>query len=87
MSTSHPDPAANNTQLVRYSLQLPTMTEPDGVVAVREVLQQHHLIVDRVAAAEAIVTSATGTEPDWVTIKKALQVAGYPVAHTATVEE
>lgn len=87
MSNTLPDPGANNTQLVRYSIQLPSMTEPDGLAVVREVLHDHHLIVDRITPGEAIVTSATGAEPDWPTIKDALRTAGQPASHTTTVED
>lgn len=87
MDTSLPSFSANNSQIVRYSVVLPTMTEPDSLVAVRELLQSHNLVVDRVAPGEAVVASATGSEPDWPTIKSALKDAGYAVEHTTTVEE
>jgi hypothetical protein len=81
-----PDSTANNNQLVRYHLALPAMTDDAGLVRVRELLQQQHLLVDRVAPGEAVVASATGTEPDWPVIKDALQAAGFPVAHTTQDE-
>lgn len=87
MDTSLPSFSANNSQIVRYNIQLPSMLEPDSLVSVREVLQSHNLVVDRVAPGEAVVASATGSEPDWPTIKDALKAAGHPVEHTATVEE
>ncbi|MCC3157418.1 hypothetical protein LJ737_09210 [Hymenobacter sp. 15J16-1T3B] len=82
-----PDSTANNNQLVRYRLALPAMTDDASVVKAREVLQQHQLLVDRVAPGEAVVASATGAEPDWPVIKAALQAAGLAVAHTTTVDE
>ncbi|WP_460676095.1 hypothetical protein [Hymenobacter coalescens] len=82
-----PDASANNTQLVRYHVQLPAMTEDESLVTVRELLQAHHLLVDRVAPGEAVVASATGAEPDWPVIKQALQAAGYPAGETNTVDE
>lgn len=82
-----PDSTANNNQLVRYQLTIPAMTDDAGVVQVRELLQHHHLLVDRVAPGEAVVASATGAEPDWPTLKQALQAAGLPVEHTTTVDE
>ncbi|OON69713.1 hypothetical protein [Hymenobacter sp. CRA2] len=82
-----PDSTANNNQLVRYHLALPDMTDDASLVKARELLQQHHLLVDRVAPGEAVVASATGAEPEWPAIKNALQAAGYPIAHTTTVDE
>lgn len=82
-----PDPTANNSQLVRYQLTIPAMTDDAGLVQVRALLQQHHLLVDRVASGEAVVASATGAEPEWPAIKQALQAAGFPVEHTTTVDE
>lgn len=82
-----PDSTANNSQLVRHHLTIPAMTDDAGVVQVREALQQHHLLVDRIAPGEAVVASATGAEPDWETLKAALQAAGYPITHTTTVDE
>lgn len=82
-----PDSTANNSQLVRHHLTIPTMTDDAGLVQVREILQQHHLLVDRVAPSEAVVASATGAEPDWPTIKQALQAAGFAVEHSTTVDE
>ncbi|WP_324678270.1 hypothetical protein [Hymenobacter sp. GOD-10R] len=87
MTTPTPDPTAHLSQLVRYSLQLPTMVEPDDLAAVRTLLTSHQLVVDRVVPGEALVASATGSDPDWQTIKLALQEVGYPVQHTNTVED
>lgn len=82
-----PDPTSNNNQLVRYHLDLPAMTDDASLVQAREVLQQHNLLVDRVAPGEAVVASATGSEPEWPAIKDALRAAGFPVTHTTTVDE
>ncbi|UOQ71445.1 hypothetical protein [Hymenobacter cellulosilyticus] len=87
MSASFSDPTANNTQLVRYSLELPAMTTPESIVAVREVLQAQNLVVDQITEGQAHVASATGTEPDWPTIKQALIDAGFPVTHTHTIDD
>lgn len=85
--TTTPDSTANNSQLVRYHLTIPAMTDDAGVVRVRELLQQHQLLVDRVGPGEAVVASATAAEPDWPTIKRALQAAGFSVEHTTTGDE
>ncbi|UOQ52280.1 hypothetical protein [Hymenobacter cellulosivorans] len=87
MSTSFSDPSANNTQLVRYSIEVPAMTTPDSLVTVREILQSHHLLVDQITDGQAHVASATGAEPDWPTIKQALDAAGYPATHTTTSDD
>ncbi|MCC2547105.1 hypothetical protein LJY25_11655 [Hymenobacter sp. BT175] len=87
MSTLPPDPSGHLTQIVRYRIELPAMTAADQLVAVREILMSHNLLVDRLEAGEAIVTSATSSDPDWPAIKKALQQAGFPAAHPTTVEE
>jgi len=87
MTTPSPDPAAHLSQIVRYSLQLPTMIEPDSLATVRTVLMDHHLVVDRVVPGEALVASATGSDPDWQTIKLVLKEAGYPLQHTTTVDD
>ncbi|RAK65189.1 hypothetical protein [Hymenobacter edaphi] len=82
-----PESTANNTQLVRYHLALPAMTNDASLVTVRTLLQQHQLLVDRVAPGEAVVASATGAEPEWPAVKEALQAAGFPITHTTTVDE
>jgi hypothetical protein len=84
---SAPDSAANNTQLVRYQLTIPTMTSPGALAEMRGLLQQHDLVVDRIAPGEAVVASATGAEPDWEALKSALQAAGYPITHSTTLDE
>lgn len=87
MTTPTPDPSAHLSQIVRYSLQLPAMVEPASLAAVRTLLMDHQLVVDRVVPGEALVASATGSDPDWQTIKAALQEAGYPLLHTNTVDD
>ncbi|MCB2408810.1 hypothetical protein [Hymenobacter lucidus] len=61
------------------------MTTLDNLVAVREILQCHHLLVNQLTEGPAPV--ATGTEPDCPAIKQALQAAGFPATHTTTSEE
>jgi hypothetical protein len=87
MTTPTPDPAAHLSQIVRYSLELPTMVEPASLAAVRTLLMSHQLVVDRVVPGEALVASATGSDPDWQTIKTDLKEAGYPLHHTTTVDD
>ncbi|PJJ60990.1 hypothetical protein [Hymenobacter chitinivorans] len=87
MATSFSDPSANNTQLVRYSIEVPVMTTPESLVTVREILQNHHLLVDQITDGQVHVASATGAEPDWPAIKQALEEAGYPATHTTTSED
>ncbi|MCB2379046.1 hypothetical protein LGH70_15705 [Hymenobacter sp. BT635] len=86
MTTSSAGPAANNSQLVHYRLQLPTMVEPEHLITIRGILQAQQLVVDRIEPGEAHVASATGSDPDWASIKGALRAAGHPVEHTTTVE-
>ncbi|RTQ50008.1 hypothetical protein EJV47_10215 [Hymenobacter gummosus] len=81
------DFAANNNQLVRYQLTIPAMTAPDALAATRSLLQQQGLVVDRIEPGEAVVASATGTEPDWENLKGVLQTAGYPITHSTTLDE
>jgi len=87
MTTPTPDPSAHLSQIVRYSLQLPTMIEPTSLALVRTLLMDHHLVVDRIVPGEALVASATSSDPDWQTIKTALHEAGYPLQHTTTVDD
>ncbi|OUJ72357.1 hypothetical protein [Hymenobacter crusticola] len=87
MTTPTPDPAAHLSQIVRYSLQLPAMVDPASLATVRTLLMDHHLVVDRVVPGEALVASATSSDPDWPAIKLALQEAGYPLIHTTTVDD
>ena len=87
MTTPSPDPSAHLSQIVRYSLQVPTMVEPESIATVRTLLMSHQLVVDRVVPGEAMVASATGSDPDWQTIKIALKEAGYPLLHTTTIDD
>ncbi|TGE23931.1 hypothetical protein E5K00_01570 [Hymenobacter aquaticus] len=87
MPTSFSDPSANNTQLVRYCVEVPAMTTPDSLVTVRKILQDHQLLVDQLTEGQAQVASATGAEPDWPAIKDALQAAGYPATYTTTSDD
>ena len=87
MTTLSPDPSAHLSQIVRYSLQVPTMVEPESIATVRTLLMSHQLVVDRVVPGEAMVASATGSDPDWQTIKIALKEAGYPLLHTTTIDD
>lgn len=82
-----PDSSANGSQIVRYSIQLPDMQQPENIVAVRAILMDHHLLVDRISAGEAIVAAADGTAPEWENIKADLQDAGFPATHTTTADE
>jgi len=87
MTTPAPDPSAHLSQIVRYSLQLPDMLAPASLAAVRTLLMSHQLVVDRVVPGEALVASATGSDPDWQAIKISLHDAGYPIRHTTTVDD
>ena len=79
-----PDSTANNNQLVRYHLDLPAMQSDEHLVAVRTLLMEHHLLVDHIGPGEAVVASASGTDPDWDVIKQALKQAGFPAEYTTT---
>lgn len=87
MPTPQPKLATNPTQLVRYTMLLPAMQEPDSLAVVRDILTTYHLLVDRIEPGEAMVASATGADPDWPGIKQALQAAGYPAEHTTTTDD
>ncbi|WP_045688722.1 hypothetical protein [Hymenobacter sp. AT01-02] len=87
MSNPIPNLGANATQIVRYNIQLPAMQDADSLEQVRAQLMDHNLIVDRLVPGEAVVTSATGSVPDWEAIKDALKRAGYPATHTTTDDE
>ncbi|SNR42722.1 hypothetical protein [Hymenobacter mucosus] len=87
MSNPIPNLGANATQIVRYNIQLPAMQDADSLEQVRAQLMDHNLIVDRLVPGEAVVTSATGSVPDWEAIKDALKRSGYPATHTTTDDE
>ncbi|MBO0358835.1 hypothetical protein J0X19_12835 [Hymenobacter sp. BT186] len=82
----HNDPTANNTQLVRHELQFASEANNEQLVAARELLTEHGFVVDTLAANEAVVTSAHGTDPDWQLIKEAFQQLNWPITHVTTAE-
>lgn len=80
------DSAANSNQLVRYHLQLPESLKEQQLIAIRDLLTEHHFLVDRLGPGEAVVASAQGADPDWVPIKKAMKAIGCPIQAVTTAE-
>lgn len=77
--THTPPPNNNPTQLLRYRLQIPSLTDADSIGQVRQVLMGLGLLVDRIEAGEAEVAVASAQDPGRETMQQALQAAGFAV--------
>ncbi|UOQ77686.1 hypothetical protein MUN84_03140 [Hymenobacter sp. 5516J-16] len=78
--SSTPTPDTNPTQLLRYRLQIPTLTDADSIGRARQLLMGLGLIVDRIEDGEAEVAVVTAAEnPGPEGIRQALTKGGFAV--------
>jgi hypothetical protein len=75
MTESAPD--TNPTQLVRYVIQIPALTDDANIAHVRQVLTGLGLLVDRIENGEAEVAAAHATDLGTKDIVQALKQEGY----------
>lgn len=75
-------PDTNPTQLIRYVLRIEPMQDAESLGQVRQLLTGLGLLVDRLEAGEAEVTTASSSTIGQDDIRHALEEAGFTVLHT-----
>lgn len=77
MSSSPPD--ITPTQLLRYRLEIDSLTDNERIGQARQVLMGLGLLVDRIEMGEAEVVVASASNPGPEGIRRALVAAGFAV--------
>ncbi|SNC60422.1 hypothetical protein SAMN06265337_0256 [Hymenobacter gelipurpurascens] len=82
---AEPTPNTNPMQLIRYVLQIEPMQDAESIGQVRQLLTGLGLLVDRIEAGEAEVTTASSSTIGQDDMRHALEEAGFTVLN-ATAE-